>query len=98
MAERILLYTRGSESMPANLTLRDNLANALIKANQPESAIPLIWKCSPKPSVWRSDFNLGFAYYKTGTSPARKNICSGPSAFIRAIRTSTSTWRWLTCS
>src|ERR1017187_10784936 len=40
-ASDILLYTRGLESAPANLTVRDNLASALLKANQPARAIPL---------------------------------------------------------
>lgn len=40
-ANDIFLYTRGTESAPDNLTVRDNLANALLGANQPERAIPL---------------------------------------------------------
>jgi len=66
-ADDIALYTRGLESAPANLTVRDNLANALLAANQPERAIPLYLDVLQRnPSFWRSNYNLGFAYYKTG--------------------------------
>ena len=65
-ASDILLYTRGLESAPANLTVRDNLASALLKANQPARAIPLYLEVlSRNPDFWRSNYNLGFAYYKT---------------------------------
>jgi len=65
-ANDILLYTRGLESAPANLTVRDNLANALLEANQPARAIPLYLEVlSRNPNFWRSNYNLGFAYYKT---------------------------------
>jgi protein O-mannosyl-transferase len=63
----IALYTRGLESAPANLTVRDNLANALLAAGKPERAIPLYLEVLHRnPSFWRSNYNLGFAYYKTG--------------------------------
>lgn len=65
-ANDILLYTRGVESDPANLTVRDNLANALLDANQPGRAIPLYLEVLGRnPAFWRSNYNLGFAYYKT---------------------------------
>jgi tetratricopeptide (TPR) repeat protein len=63
----IQLYTRGTESAPDNLTVRDNLANALLSANQPQRAIPLYLDVLKRnPNFWRSNYNLGFAYYKTG--------------------------------
>jgi len=66
-ASDVLLYTRGMESAPANLTVRDNLANALLEANQAERAIPLYLEVLGRnPAFWRSNYNLGFAYYKTG--------------------------------
>lgn len=65
-ASDILLYTRGLESAPANLTVRNNLANDLLNANQPARAIPLYLEVlSRNPAFWRSNYNLGFAYYKT---------------------------------
>lgn len=80
-ASDILLYTRGLESAPANLTVRDNLANALMEANQPERAIPLYLEVLRRnPAFWRSDFNLGFAYYKTG------NFSGAEEYLQRAIR------------
>lgn len=66
-ASDILLYTRGVESAPDNLAVRDNLANALLGANHPERAIPLyLDNLKRNPNFWRSNYNLGFAYYKTG--------------------------------
>jgi len=65
-ASDILLYTRGRESAPANLTVRDNLASALLNANKPARAIPLYLEIlNRNPTFWRSNYNLGFAYYKT---------------------------------
>jgi len=77
----IALYTRGIESAPANLTVRDNLANALLDANQPARAIPLYREViSRNPNFWRSNYNLGFAYYKTANFP------SAEDSLQRAIR------------
>jgi Flp pilus assembly protein TadD len=80
-ASDILLYTRGLESAPGNLTVRDNLANALMDANQPERAIPLYLEVLGRnPAFWRSNYNLGFAYYKTG------NFAGAEDYLQRAIR------------
>ncbi len=66
-ANDILLYTRGMESAPDNLTVRDNLANALLEVNQPARAIPLYLDVLERnPAFWRSNYNLGVAYYKIG--------------------------------
>lgn len=74
-ANDILLYTRGVESAPNNLTVRDNLANALLDANQPDRAIPLYREVlRSNPGFWRSNYNLGLAYYKTG-NPAEAETC-----------------------
>ncbi|MGA9473066.1 MAG: tetratricopeptide repeat protein [Terriglobales bacterium] len=73
-ASDILLYSRGLESAPANLTVRDNLANALLDASQPERAIPLYLEViSRNPAFWRSNYNLGFAYYETGNFAAAED-------------------------
>ncbi|MBZ5550482.1 MAG: tetratricopeptide repeat protein [Acidobacteriia bacterium] len=70
----IQLYTRGVESAPDNLTARDNLANALLAANQPERAIPMYLEVLKRnPGFWRSNYNLGFAYYKLGNPAAAEN-------------------------
>ena len=66
-ASDLALYSRGLQSAPANLTVRDNLANALMDANQPARAIQLYLDVLQRdPSFWRSNFNLGLAYYKVG--------------------------------
>jgi protein O-mannosyl-transferase len=72
----IALYTRGVESAPDNLTVRDNLANALLEANQPDRAIPLYHDVLKRnPNFWRSNYNLGYAYYKTGRAePAEEYL------------------------
>ena len=70
-ANDISLYTRGAQSAPDNLTVRDNLANALLAANQPNRAIPLYLEVLMRdPNFWRSNYNLGFAYYETGNPAA----------------------------
>ncbi len=80
-ASDILLYTRGIKAAPANLTVRDNLASALLNANQPARAIPLYLEVLNRdPGFWRSNYNLGFAYYKTGNFSAAENYLQ------RAIR------------
>jgi protein O-mannosyl-transferase len=72
-ANDILLYSEGVKSAPDNLTVRDNLANALLAANQPDSAIPLYLEVIKKnPNFWRSNYNLGVAYYQTGNASAAK--------------------------
>jgi tetratricopeptide (TPR) repeat protein len=73
-ASEISLYTRGLESAPANLTVRDNLANAFLEANHPERAIPLYLEVLDRnPNFWRSNYNLGFAYYKTANFERAEN-------------------------
>jgi len=73
-ANDIALYTRGLESAPDNLTVRDNLANAWLAANRPERAIPLYLEVLRRnPSFWRSNYNLGFAYFKTGNFPGAED-------------------------
>ena len=62
----VALYTRGIESAPNNLTVRDNLGNALLDKH-PEKAVPLYLEVLKRnPRFWRSNYNLGLAYYKLG--------------------------------
>jgi tetratricopeptide (TPR) repeat protein len=71
----IQLYTRGAESAPDNLTVLDNLANALLTANQPDRAIPVYLDVLRRnPNFWRSNYNLGFAHYKTGDAAAAERL------------------------
>jgi tetratricopeptide (TPR) repeat protein len=80
-ASDMALYTRGIESAPNNLTVRDNLANTLLGANQPDRAIPLYLDVLKRnPAFWRSNYNLGYAYYKTG------NYAAAEDYLQRAIR------------
>lgn len=67
----IALYTRGIVTAPDNLTVRDNLANALLATGQPARAIAVYQEVlSRNPNFWRSSFNLGVAYYRSGNEPA----------------------------
>lgn len=77
----ISLYTRGIESAPNNLTVRDDLANAFMAANQPNRAIPLYLDVLKRnPNFWRSNYNLGYAYSETGNYSAAEDYLQ------RAIR------------
>jgi predicted Zn-dependent protease len=54
--------------------VRDNLANALLVANEPARAIPLYLEVLERnPRFWRSNYNLGYAYYKTTNYSAAEN-------------------------
>jgi protein O-mannosyl-transferase len=80
-ANDIQLYTRGVQSAPDNLTVRDNLANALVAANQLERAIPVYMDILQRnPNFWPANYNLGFAYYKMG------NYAAAEEFLRRAIR------------
>src|SRR6202140_1296400 len=75
------LYTRGVEMAPDNSTVRDNLANALLTAKQPERAISLYREVLERnPNFWRSNYNLGVVYYKSGNAAAAEELLQ------RAIR------------
>ena len=64
--DNIALYTRGIESAPNNLTVRDNLGNAFLDEH-PEKAVPLYLEVlNRNPRFWRSNYNLGVAYYRLG--------------------------------
>jgi tetratricopeptide (TPR) repeat protein len=63
----ILLYEHGLKFAPDNNNVRDDLANALAKAGQFNRAIALYLEVLHRdPRFWRSTYNLGYAYYKTG--------------------------------
>ena len=73
-SDDVSLYSRGVESAPENLTVRDNLANAFLERAHPERSIPLYLEVLDKnPTFWRSNYNLGFAYYKTGNYSAAED-------------------------
>jgi protein O-mannosyl-transferase len=76
-----LLYRRGLESAPDNNTVRDNLANTFLATGEYEKALPLYLEVLRRdPKFWRSNYNLGFLYYKTGCHPEAELM------FKRAIR------------
>jgi Tfp pilus assembly protein PilF len=74
-ANDIQLYTRGVESAPDNLTVRDNLANALFAVNQPARAVPVYRDVLQRnPNFWPANYNLGFTYYKMGNYAAAEEF------------------------
>ena len=74
-ANDIQLYTRGVASSPDNLTVRDNLANALFAANQPARAVPVYMDVLQRnPNFWPANYNLGFTYYKVGSYAAAEEF------------------------
>jgi protein O-mannosyl-transferase len=80
-ANNILLYSSGVKSAPQNLIVKDNLANALSDSGHYESAIPIYLSVlQQNPGFWSSNYNLGFAYYRTGRFPEAEDYLS------RAIR------------
>ncbi|MGA7685056.1 MAG: tetratricopeptide repeat protein [Terriglobales bacterium] len=80
-ANNILLYSSGVKSAPQNLTVKDNLANALSDSGHYESAIPLYLSVlQQNPAFWSSNYNLGYAYYRTGRFPEAEDYLT------RAIR------------
>jgi hypothetical protein len=63
----LLLFEQGLKCAPGNNNVRDNLANALAKAGKYDRAIPLYLEVLHRdPRFWRSAYNLGYAYYRTG--------------------------------
>ena len=71
----LLLYQRGLESAPGNLSVRDNFANVLVGMGRFDHAIPIYWEVLKRdPKFWRSNYNLGYAYYRIGDFP-RAEAC-----------------------
>jgi tetratricopeptide (TPR) repeat protein len=63
----LLLFEQGLKCAPGNNNVRDNLANALASAGKYDRAIPLYLEVLRRdPRFWRSAYNLGYAYYRTG--------------------------------
>ncbi len=74
-SSNLLLYSRGTQSAPDNLTVRDDLASALLGVNPPDRAISLYLDVlKQNPNFWRSNYNLGFVYYKIGNFPAAEQF------------------------
>lgn len=68
-SDDVALFSRGVEFAPNNLTVRDNLANALLDKH-PEKAIPIYLEVLKRnPQFWRSNYNLGVAHYKLEKYP-----------------------------
>ena len=66
-ASNILLYQNGIKSAPQNLVVQDNLANEVANVGRFDLAIPLYLNVLQRnPRYWSSNYNLGYAYYRTG--------------------------------
>jgi tetratricopeptide (TPR) repeat protein len=66
-ANDILLYQNALRYVPESENVKDNLANAWSDQGQLDRAISLYQEVlQQNPSYWRSIYNLGYTYYKTG--------------------------------
>lgn len=75
------LYTKGIESAPDNIVVRDNLADALLAAGEFDRAFPLCVEVLRRdPNYWRANYHLAFLYYKTG------HYAEAEKYFTRAIQ------------
>jgi Flp pilus assembly protein TadD len=80
-ASDVMVYQNGLKYVPESENIKDNLANALFSLGQFERAIPLYMEIlQHNPTYWRSQYNLGYAYYKTG------RYVEAEQAFQRAIQ------------
>jgi protein O-mannosyl-transferase len=69
-ASDILLYQNGLKFVPDSSNLKDNLANAFVSKGQFKPAIHLYLEVLERdPRFWRSNYNLGYCYYKIGEFP-----------------------------
>src|SRR6266853_728452 len=66
-ASNILLYRNAIKFAPQNPVVLDNLANELANMGRYERAIPLYINALQLDNrLWLSNYNLGYAYYRTG--------------------------------
>lgn len=66
-ASSMLLYQNALRYVPNNSNVKDNFANTLLTAGQVDRAILLFREIvDSDPQFWRSNYNLGYAYYKVG--------------------------------
>jgi Tfp pilus assembly protein PilF len=68
-ASNILLYQNAMKYAPQNPIVQVNLANELANLGHYDRALPLYLSALQRdPSSWLSNYNLGYAYYRTGRS------------------------------
>jgi Tfp pilus assembly protein PilF len=69
-ASNILLYQNAIKYVPQNPVVLDNLANELANLGRYDRALPLYLNAFySDPHLWLSNYNLGYAYYRTGRFP-----------------------------
>ncbi|MGA7079700.1 MAG: tetratricopeptide repeat protein [Terriglobales bacterium] len=66
-ASNLLLFQNAMEYAPNNPTVQVNLANEFANLGHYDRALPLYWSAlKSDPSSWLSNYNLGYACYRTG--------------------------------
>ncbi len=69
-ASDLLLYQRAYKIAPHDNLICNNLGTALMEAGHPGEAITLFSQVlAREPGYWLSNYNLGYAYYRTGRFP-----------------------------
>jgi Tfp pilus assembly protein PilF len=73
-ASNILLYQNAMKYAPQNPIVQVNLANELANLGHYDRALPLYLSALQRdPSSWLSNYNLGYAYYRTGKFSEAEN-------------------------
>ena len=66
-ASDLLLYTRAYRIAPQDNLISNDLGTELMEAGDPRGAMTLYLQVlARKPDYWLANYNLGYAYYKTG--------------------------------
>jgi tetratricopeptide (TPR) repeat protein len=66
-ASDLLLYTRAYRIAPQDNLIANDLGTELMEAGDPRGAMTLYLQVlARKPDYWLANYNLGYAYYKTG--------------------------------
>ena len=69
-ASNLLLFQNAMKYAPNNPIVQVNLANEFANLGHYDRALPLYWSAlKSDPSSWLSNYNLGYACYRTGRFP-----------------------------
>ncbi len=95
-ASNLLLFQNAMNYAPNNPIVQVNLANEFANLGHYDRALPLYWSAlKSDPSSWLSNYNLGYACYRTGRFPEAEDYLQraiqiddkDPDQFIYLART-----------